>query len=123
MLELLRAHFRPEFLNRIDETIIFHSLSREDLRAIVDIQLERLAGHLKEHEIHIELTEAARELLIRDGYDSAYGARPLKREIQKKVMNVLAEELLSGRIAAGDRLIADVAKETPDRITFAPAAS
>ena len=85
VLEELRQHFRPEFLNRVDEIIVFHALSKEHLKKIVDIQLGRLRQRLEERHITLELTDAAREHLVRVGYDPAYGARPLKRTIQKEI--------------------------------------
>ncbi|MCS6770546.1 MAG: ATP-dependent chaperone ClpB [Kiritimatiellae bacterium] len=106
--EVLRASFRPEFLNRIDEIIIFHSLTREQIAEIVDIQLARLRKHLEEQKIELELTPAAKQLLAREGYDPVFGARPLKRVIQRKVLDALALEILDGRIAEGSRVIADV---------------
>ena len=106
--ETLRKSFRPEFLNRIDETIIFHSLSREQLGRIVDIQLGRLRKNLEEQKIHLDLTPAAKQFLATEGYDPVFGARPLKRVIQRKVLDALAMELLDGRIAEGSRVVADV---------------
>ncbi len=99
--EELKKHFRPEFLNRIDETIIFHRLSKEDLRHIVDIQLRYLEARLAEREITLTLTDEARDKLAADGYDPTYGARPLKRMIQQQIENPLAKRLLAGEFAAG----------------------
>ena len=101
--EQLRDFFRPEFLNRLDEVLTFESLGKEQIRAIVDVQVERLQGHLAEQEIELELTEAAKEHLAEIGYDPEFGARPLKRAIQKHVQNPLADAILSGRIGKGDR--------------------
>jgi ATP-dependent Clp protease ATP-binding subunit ClpB len=98
----VRSHFRPEFLNRVDEIILFHRLKRADMGAIVDIQIERLKKLLTEREIELELDKTARDWLAEKGYDPAYGARPLKRVIQKNVQDALAELILSGRIKAGD---------------------
>jgi len=92
----LRQHFRPEFLNRIDEIIIFHSLSMEDLVRIVDIRLERLRKLLSERNIGLELTEAAKRLLAEEGYDPVYGARPLKRTVQRELQDPLALKILQG---------------------------
>ncbi|QDU25138.1 Chaperonin protein ClpB [Anatilimnocola aggregata] len=96
--EALQAKFAPEFLNRIDETIVFHPLTREDLTRIVDIQLDRLRKQLAAQEITLEITDAAKEELAREGFDPVYGARPLKRAIQQRLQNSLATELLRGNI-------------------------
>ncbi len=98
----LRAHFRPEFLNRLDEIVVFHRLGREHLRRIVDIQLDRFTERLAERDIHLEVTDAARDFLGEVGYDPTFGARPLKRAIQRHFENRMAEEILAGRFAAGD---------------------
>jgi len=105
---LLRDHFRPEFLNRIDETILFHSLSREQLDKIVDVQLEGLRHRLAGRNLKIELSEAARKLLGEEGYDPAYGARPLKRVIQQRIENPLAGHLLRGDFVDGDTILVAV---------------
>jgi len=96
ILEVLRASFKPEFLNRIDDIVIFHNLTSEQLSAIVDIQLERLKKRLEGQHITLELSDEAKALLAREGYDPAYGARPLKRAIQKHIENPLAMEMLQG---------------------------
>ena len=98
----VNAHFRPEFLNRIDEILLFERLKPEHMGAIVDIQMRRLQGWLKDKQITVELSDAAREHLAKAGYDPSFGARPLKRVIQKLVQDELARELLGGRIADGD---------------------
>ncbi len=98
VMDLVRSHFRPEFLNRLDEIILFHRLKRENMGAIVDIQLARLAGLLEDRKIVLDLTDKARDHLATQGYDPAYGARPLKRVIQKLVQDPLAEAILEGRI-------------------------
>ncbi len=98
----VNAHFRPEFLNRIDEILLFERLKPEHMGAIVDIQMRRLQGWLKDKQITVELSDAAREHLAQAGYDPSFGARPLKRVIQKLVQDELARELLGGRIADGD---------------------
>ncbi len=108
--EALRGAFRPEFLNRVDEVILFHSLARTELARIVDIQLARLQKHLAERRIELALTPAARELLAEEGYDPVYGARPLKRVIQRKVLDALATELLEGRVQDGDHVKVEVRK-------------
>jgi ATP-dependent Clp protease ATP-binding subunit ClpB len=98
----LRAHFRPEFLNRLDEIVVFHRLGREHLRRIVDIQLDRFAARLAERDIQLEVTDSARDFLGEVGYDPTFGARPLKRAIQRHFENRMAEDILAGRFAAGD---------------------
>jgi len=97
----LRAHFRPEFLNRLDEIILFHRLNRSDMDQIVDIQMGRLQKLLADRKIEIDLDGRAREWLAQAGYDPVYGARPLKRVIQRRLQDPLAELLLEGRIADG----------------------
>ena len=106
--DLLRRHFRPEFLNRIDETIIFHSLGRAQLAQIVEFQLDRVRKYLTDRKITLKLTKEAQDLLANEGYDPAFGARPLKRVIQHRVLDALATELLSGHIAEGDTITAEV---------------
>jgi ATP-dependent Clp protease ATP-binding subunit ClpB len=101
VMDVVRAHFRPEFLNRVDEIILFHRLKRDEMGAIVDIQLERLLKLLSERKIALELDEDARHWLANKGYDPVYGARPLKRVIQKYVQDPLAEQILSGQIPDG----------------------
>ncbi|MEW6435839.1 MAG: ATP-dependent chaperone ClpB [Pseudomonadota bacterium] len=101
VMQIVRAHFRPEFLNRIDEIIMFHRLRRQDMAAIVDIQINRLSRLLDDRKIVLEMAETAREWLAEKGYDSAYGARPLKRVIQKALQDPLAEKILAGEIHDG----------------------
>ena len=106
--EHLREFFRPEFLNRLDEVLTFEPLAREQLRSIVDVQLERLRRHLAEQEVEVELTEAAKDELAAVGYDPEFGARPLKRALQKHVQNPLADAILSGRLGRGDHARVDL---------------
>jgi ATP-dependent Clp protease ATP-binding subunit ClpB len=107
VMEVVRGHFRPEFLNRLDEVILFHRLSASHMGPIVDIQLERLSRLLAERKITIELTDAARAWLGRVGYDPVYGARPLKRAVQKYLQDPLADEILAGRVKDGARVRVD----------------
>ena len=102
VMEELRAHFRPEFLNRVDEVIVFHALTQEQLMEIVDIQLKRLRARLEERKITLELNDAAKRHLVQAGYDSNYGARPLKRTIQKELETPLGRRILAGEINDGD---------------------
>jgi ATP-dependent Clp protease ATP-binding subunit ClpB len=107
VMDVVRAHFRPEFLNRIDEVIIFHALSREHMAQIIEIQARHLLKRLEDRKIHVDLTLAARDLLVREGYDPAYGARPLKRTIQRLVLDPLARRVLEGEFHEGDRVVID----------------
>ena len=107
--EALREHFRPEFLNRVDEIIFFHALGRSHLMAIVDIQLQQLAQRLEDRKVELVLTDDARTRLVDEGFDPAYGARPLKRTIQRRVLDPLAMRMLNGEFGEGDRVVVDVA--------------
>ncbi len=107
----VRAHFRPEFLNRVDEIILFHRLKRDQMGRIVDIQMEHLKKLLEDRKITIVLEPKAREWLAEKGYDPAYGARPLKRAIQKAVQDPLAELILSGRIKDGEKVAVSAGKQ------------
>ena len=109
VLQELRANFKPEFLNRIDDIIIFHQLSREQITQIVDVQLERLRAMLHERNISIVLEESAKELLAREGYDPNFGARPLKRAIQTLIQNPLAMKLLRSEIQPGQTVVVSAA--------------
>ena len=102
VMALVRASFRPEFLNRVDEIILFHRLKRDDMGRIVDIQMARLAKLLEDRKINLVLEPNARDWLADKGWDPAYGARPLKRVIQKAVQDPLAEMILAGRIKDGE---------------------
>src|SRR6185295_1445387 len=110
----LRRTFRPEFLNRIDEVVIFHSLKPEHIEKIVDIQMQDLQRRLAERKITFELTEEARKTLAERGWDPVFGARPLKRAIQRMVENPLALQVLAGNFREGDHIIID----TTDRESF-----
>ncbi len=114
VMAVVRANFRPEFLNRVDEILLFHRLRREDMGRIVDIQMQRLLKLLDERKITIKLEPAAREWLADKGYDPAYGARPLKRAIQKQLQDPLAELILSGKIKDGDNVEGVRRQERPD---------
>jgi ATP-dependent Clp protease ATP-binding subunit ClpA len=103
----VRDFFRPEFLNRLDEVLVFQPLKREEIRQIVDVQIQRLAKHLAEQEIALEVTDGAKDELARQGWSEEYGARPLKRAIQKNVQNALADAILAGRIQRGDVAVVD----------------
>src|SRR5204863_4486618 len=100
----LRAHFRPEFLNRVDDIIIFHSLDEKQLSQIVDIQLQRLEKRLAQQQLSLDVDRSARHLIAREGFDPQFGARPLKRTIQDLVLDPLATKLLLGEFKPGDRI-------------------
>jgi ATP-dependent Clp protease ATP-binding subunit ClpB len=108
---VLQAHFRPEFLNRIDEIVVFHPLRKEQLAGIVAIQLRRVSQLLADKGYHMEVTEAAREYLAEVGYDADFGARPLKRVIQREVQDPLALKILAGEVHEGDTLKVDRGKD------------
>ncbi|MCU0607312.1 MAG: AAA family ATPase, partial [Candidatus Edwardsbacteria bacterium] len=110
VLEAMRQHFRPEFLNRVDETVIFHRLERAQIAAIVDIQLQHLYQRLAERKIALTVTAKAKELLADEGYDPAFGARPLKRVIQKLIQDSLSMRILEGEFKEGDTVTADAKK-------------
>ena len=107
-MEVLRSHFRPEFLNRVDEIVMFHPLAKEQLRQIVDVQLTQLRKRLEERKIELELTDKARDYLAEHGYDPSYGARPLKRLIQRELETALGRKLLSGEVRDGNKVIVNV---------------
>jgi ATP-dependent Clp protease ATP-binding subunit ClpB len=107
VMEALREHFRPEFLNRVDEIIFFHSLGREHMKQIIDIQIAGLTKRLDERKIHVQLSDAAKEYLVQEGYDPMYGARPLKRAIQRRVLDPLALRVLEGEFLEGDTVVVD----------------
>jgi len=108
VMEVVGQHFRPEFINRVDDVVVFHPLGREQIRAITDIQLGLLRKRLTERDIGLEVSAAALDRLGEAGFDPVYGARPLKRAIQTQVENPLAQALLSGQFAAGDTVRVDI---------------
>lgn len=111
VMDALKATFRPEFLNRVDETIVFHALEKEHILSIVDLMMQDLHKRLQEQDIKMEVSAEAKEKLVEEGYDPAYGARPLRRTIQRLVEDPLAEDLLQGRYTAGDTVKVDVTKD------------
>ena len=113
--EALRQHFRPEFLNRVDEIIFFHALGKAHMKQIIDIQLRGLMKRLEDRKIHVELTNHAKDFLVQEGYDPIYGARPLKRTIQRRVLDPLALRVLEGEFTEGDRVVIDAGS---DGVTF-----
>jgi ATP-dependent Clp protease ATP-binding subunit ClpB len=115
VMATLRDAFKPEFLNRIDEIIIFNSLGREEIKSIVEIQLKRLRQNLASRKMALEITDAAKALLADKGYDPVYGARPLKRTIQRLIQDPLAVKILEGEFKEGDGVKVDADK---DSLTF-----
>src|SRR5436309_7437025 len=107
VMEALRQHFRPEFLNRVDDIIVFKPLGEEQLTRIIELRLDDLRKPLADRKITIELTPAAKELLFIEGYDRAYGARPLKRALQRLVQDPLALKILEGEVRNGDQVVVD----------------
>ncbi len=116
VMEAMRAHFRPEFLNRVDEFIIFHSLRKDQLRQIVQLQVQRLQERLSDRQITLSLTENAIDFLAEVGYDPVYGARPLKRAIQKQLETPIAKAILRGDFFDGDTILVDVSEN--ERLSF-----
>ncbi len=114
VLDELRHHFRPEFLNRVDEIVVFNALTMEDLKQIVEIQIGRLKERLKERRIEIELTEGAKMYLARKGYNPSFGARPLKRLIQNEIETPIAHMIIQGRVKDGSKVIVDAVGESLD---------
>jgi ATP-dependent Clp protease ATP-binding subunit ClpB len=107
VMDALRSHFRPEFINRVDDIIIFHALTRAQMRTIIDIQLRGLVKRLEDRKIHVELSDRAKDQIIEEGYDPTYGARPLKRTIQRRVLDPLAMRVLEGDFREGDNIQID----------------
>jgi ATP-dependent Clp protease ATP-binding subunit ClpB len=110
-LEVLRQHFRPEFLNRVDEIVVFHPLTKPELRKIVDIQIESLRKRLADRKIDLELTDAARDFFAENGYDPSYGARPLRRMIQRELETALGRKLIAGEVRDGQKVIVDAGSQ------------
>ena len=108
VMEIVGGHFRPEFINRIDEVVVFHPLMKDQIRGIADIQIDQLRKRLQEREMTLELSDEAINKIVNAGYDPVYGARPLKRSIQRFIENKLAQDILSGKFSAGDHILADV---------------
>ena len=108
VMDAVKAHFKPEFINRVDELVIFHGLGMDEIKAIVDIQVKKLEQRLLERQIRLEMTDKAKEWLAKEGFDPAYGARPLKRVIQREIQYRLALMILEGKFKEGDTVMADV---------------
>jgi ATP-dependent Clp protease ATP-binding subunit ClpC len=118
VLEEVKQTFRPEFLNRVDEVIVFHQLTREQIESIVTLELEKVAREVRAQEMELKITEAAKSLLAKKGWDPQFGARPLRRAIQRMVEDELAEEMLKGALGAGDHILADVDPDDPEKLKF-----
>jgi ATP-dependent Clp protease ATP-binding subunit ClpB len=106
-MKALRAHFKPEFLNRVDDFIIFNPLGAEELTKIIDLRLEEVRQRLAERQVTLELTDSAKQLLLREGYDPNFGARPLKRSVQRLVQDPLAVKILHDEVRYGDHVVGD----------------
>jgi ATP-dependent Clp protease ATP-binding subunit ClpA len=107
LMSSLRQAFRPEFLNRVDDIIVFNPLTREHLGKIIDIQLKRLVSQLQLRSVHMTISEATKDVLLKDGFDPAYGARPMRRAIQRLIQDPLSLKLLEGDYAPGDTVVVD----------------
>ena len=118
VLEEVKHTFRPEFLNRVDEIVVFHQLSKPEIEQIVGLELEKVAREVRAQEMHLEVTEDAKVLLAKKGWDPQYGARPLRRAIQREVEDELAEEMLKGSFGSGDRILAEVDPDNPEKLKF-----
>ncbi len=118
VLEEVKHTFRPEFLNRVDEVVVFHQLTRPQIEQIVGLELEKVIREVKAQEMHLEVTEDAKQLLAKKGWDPQFGARPLRRAIQREVEDELAEEMLKGTFGSGDRILAEVNPDNPDKLRF-----
>ncbi len=119
VLEEVKQTFRPEFLNRVDEVLVFHQLSREEIEKIVTLELEKVIREVRAQEMELKVTEAAKALLARKGWDPQFGARPLRRAIQRMVEDEIAEEMLKGVFSSGDHILADVDPDDPEKLKYA----
>jgi ATP-dependent Clp protease ATP-binding subunit ClpC len=111
----LKQHFRPEFLNRVDDIVVFHQLTQDEIVTIVDLMLAKLDSRLRDKDMGIELTRAAKDLLAKKGYDPVLGARPLRRTIQREIEDVLSEKILFGELRPGSIVVVDVEGEGDER--------
>jgi ATP-dependent Clp protease ATP-binding subunit ClpC len=118
VLEEVKQTFRPEFLNRVDEVIVFHQLTREQIEEIVTLELEKVVREVRAQEMELKITDAAKALLAKKGWDPQFGARPLRRAIQRMVEDELAEEMLKGAVVSGDHILADVDPEDPEKLKY-----
>jgi ATP-dependent Clp protease ATP-binding subunit ClpC len=118
VMEEVKHTFRPEFINRVDEIVVFHQLTRPQIEEIVGLELEKVIREVKAQDMHLEVTEDAKQLLAKKGWDPQFGARPLRRAIQREVEDELAEEMLKGMFGGGDRILAEVNPDNPDKLRF-----
>ena len=118
VLDEVKHTFRPEFINRVDEIVVFHQLNREQIEQIVSLELEKVVREVKAQEMYLEVVEEAKALLARKGWDPQFGARPLRRAIQREVEDELAEEMLKGNFTSGDRILAEVSPDNPEKLRF-----
>ncbi len=118
VLDEVKHTFRPEFLNRVDEVVVFHQLTREQIEQIVSLELEKVMREVKGQEMTLKVTDAAKSLLAKKGWDPQFGARPLRRAIQRNVEDEIAEEMLRGTFTAGDHILADVSPDDPEKLAF-----
>ncbi len=118
VLDEVKHAFRPEFLNRVDEIVVFHQLSRDEIGQIVGLELDKVIREVKAQEMHLEVTDDAKALLAKKGWDPQFGARPLRRAIQREVEDELAEEMLKGNFGSGDRILAEVDQDNPEKLRF-----
>src|SRR5581483_11806608 len=118
VLEEVKTTFRPEFLNRVDEIVVFHQLTREEIEQIVTLELDKVIREVKAQEMDLKVTDAGKLLLARKGWDPQFGARPLRRAIQRMVEDELAEEMLKGVFGAGDHILGDVDPDDPDKMKY-----
>jgi ATP-dependent Clp protease ATP-binding subunit ClpC len=119
VLEEVKQTFRPEFLNRVDEVIVFHQLSREEIEQIVTLELDKVIREVRAQDMELKVTDAAKALLARKGWDPQFGARPLRRAIQRLVEDEIAEEMLKGSVGSGDHILADVDPDDPEKLKYA----
>ena len=113
VMEVVGTHFRPEFINRVDESVVFHPLGREQIRGIAAIQLQALEQRLAERELGLEISDAFMDRLVAAGFDPVYGARPLKRAIQRELENPLAQRILAGEFQPGEMITVDLEEGEP----------
>jgi ATP-dependent Clp protease ATP-binding subunit ClpC len=118
VLDEVKHAFRPEFLNRVDEIVVFHQLNRDQIAQIVGLELDKVIREVKAQEMYLEVTDDAKMLLAKKGWDPQFGARPLRRAIQREVEDELAEEMLKGHFGSGDRILAEVDPENSEKLRF-----
>ncbi len=118
VLDEVKQTFRPEFINRVDELVVFHTLTRDQIEEIVGLEVEKVVHEVKAQEMHLELTDDAKKLLAKKGWDPQFGARPLRRAIQREVEDELAEDMLRGKFSSGDRILGEVDPASPEKLKF-----